>query len=458
MQSRLDRTRECFYRVWCLYVSTMETELLMRTVNETEREALPHRYGHVRRTTEWICEPLTVEDCVVQTAMECSPTKWQLGHTTWFFETFVLVPYDPTYREFHPKFSYLFNSYYNAVGDRTPRNIRGLMSRPTLAEVRNYREYVDRAMHNFFENASDSAFERARPVITLGLHHEQQHQELIVTDVKTVLAMNPLRPVFRAREIASPKIAPLHWISFEEGIHAIGASGNGFYFDNEGPRHRQYLEDFELADRLVTNGEYKEFIEDGGYRASVHWLSDGWARVHEEKWHAPKYWEKHDGEWYAMTLQGFRPVEDSEPVTHISHYEADAFAAWYGMTHHAGARLPTEFEWELAATNVPIEGNFLDNGNFHPVQLVDSVPGKLKQMFGDVWEWTRSAYLPYPGFHPAKGAIGEYNGKFMSNQMVLRGGSCATPREHIRATYRNFFSPESRWQFSGIRLARDVSD
>lgn len=443
--------------------SKMELELLLKTNPstpsdpvQTEGDTLLHRYEHVRHTTEWICEPLTIEDCVIQTGMECSPVKWQLAHTTWFFETFVLLPHDPGYREFHPKYSYLFNSYYNAIGERTPRDMRGLMSRPTMAEVREYRRHIDWAMMAFFQQASESVMERARPVIILGMNHEQQHQELIVTDVKTVLAMNPLQPIYRAREIVAAPVAPLDWISFDEGLFEFGAHGNSFYFDNEGPRHRQYLQAFALADRLITNGEYKQFMTGGGYRTSALWLSDGWTKVLEENWHAPKYWEKQDSEWWAMTLQGFRPVEDSEPVTHISHYEADAFATWASMTHHAGARLPTEFEWEVAAQDNGMDGNFLESNTFHPVPLVHSVRGKLNQMFGDVWEWTRSAYLPYPGYQAAEGAIGEYNGKFMSNQMVLRGGSCATPRDHIRATYRNFFPPESRWQFSGIRLAKDV--
>lgn len=304
----------------------------------------------------------------------------------------------------------------------------------------------------------------------MGINHEQQHQELMLTDVKTVLAMNPLRPIYRQREIIPSEVHPLHWISFDEGLIEIGAfpppkegGGQGvvndFSFDNEGPRHRQYIESFELANRLITNGEYKDFIADGGYSNPKLWLSDGWAHCLSDDWQAPKYWELYENEWWAMTLQGFRKVEDSEPVTHISHFEADAFATW------SGARLPTEFEWEFAAKDLPIEGNFLDDENYHPVVAQTSVcdPAKSQtevcathptQMFGDAWEWTRSAYLPYPGYKVAEGALGEYNGKFMSNQMVLRGGSCVTPQDHIRATYRNFFPPESRWQFTGIRLAK----
>ncbi|SRR5581483_5143745 len=401
------------------------------------------RYRIVRETTRWICEPLTIEDCVVQTAIECSPVKWQLAHTTWFFETFVLIAHDTSYKPFHSKFNYLFNSYYNAVGARTPRDLRGQMSRPTMEEVWHYREHVDRAMERFCRHELPEDIFRT---IELGLNHEQQHQELIVTDVKTVLAMNPLRPVYREREIRSAAVPAHAWVSFDEGLYEFGARGNDFYFDNEGPRHRQYLDSFAIGNRLITCGEYLAFIRDGGYRTPSLWLSDGWARVAEEAWNAPKYWEPIEDEWWQMTLQGLRRIEDSEPVVHVSHYEADAFATWYG------ARLPTELEWELVATNHPPKGNFLENGNFHPVPLdVNSEP--IGQLFGDVWEWTRSAYLPYPGFTVAPGALGEYNGKFMSNQMVLRGGSCVTPRHHIRPTYRNFFPSESRWQFSGIRLA-----
>ena len=415
-----------------------------------EREEILRAFERVRKTTEWICQPLTVEDCVIQTSVECSPVKWQLAHVTWFFETFVLLPHALSYRAFHPKYGYLFNSYYNSIGDRTPRDVRGLMSRPTLADVWEYRTHVERAMEQFLTTASEDLFGLVLPVITLGIHHEQQHQELMITDVKTVLAMNPLCPIYRIREISSGLVPPLHWVSFDEGLYEIGAHGNGFFFDNEGPRHREYIGAFELANRLVTNGEFKEFMADGGYEIPALWLSDGWAKCREEQWNAPKYWERNEDEWWAMTLQGFRRVEDAEPVTHISHFEADAFAAW------SGARLPTELEWELAASELPASSNFLEAGNFHPIPFDGSQHSGLQQMFGDVWEWTRSAYLPYPGYKAVEGALGEYNGKFMSNQMVLRGGSCATPRDHIRASYRNFFPSESRWQFSGIRLARDV--
>ncbi|SRR5579883_151509 len=431
----------------------IEVEISSKKKPGTEdREDLLERFRTVRRTTEWLCEPLTSEDCVVQTAMECSPVKWQLAHVSWFFEQFVLSAFDKRYRIFHDKYAYLFNSYYNTIGDRTPRPERGLMSRPTVEEVKDYRRYVEEAIEHFLLNAGDATMKQALPIFILGLNHEQQHQELIVTDVKTVLAMNPLRPIYRSRTIERSPIPSLRWIEFDEGIVEIGAKNEEFYFDNEGPRHRQYLESFALSDRLVTNREYKEFMHDGGYQNSALWLSDGFAKCEEESWLAPKYWEQHDGEWWHMTLQGFRPVEDSEPVTHISHYEADAYATW------AGVRLATEFEWEHGAHTIStednLEGNFLDDANFHPIPDADG--NGLRQMFGDVWEWTRSAYLPYPRYKPVEGALGEYNGKFMSNQMVLRGGSCATPRDHIRSTYRNFFPPESRWQFSGIRLAKDI--
>ena len=414
-----------------------------------DRKQLLDRYHRVRRQTESIVEPLTTEDSVVQSATECSPVKWHLAHTTWFFERFVLA-HDPAYTEFNSKFEYLFNSYYNSIGDRTPRAMRGMMSRPTMQEVYSYRKHVDRAIGQFFRNAGTEAFDMVKDVIMLGTHHEQQHQELILTDVKTVLAMNPLRPVYRPvpRGSARPDAATgtLQWLAFEGGLVEIGTNGPAFFFDNEGPTHKHYLEPFALGDRLVTCGEYQEFIADGGYRNPLLWLSDGFAKVAEQGWEAPNYWESHDGEWWHMTLRGFEPVDVSEPVTHVSHYEADAFARW------AGARLPTEFEWEHAGRAVSTEGNFLEDHNFHPV-APSSITG-LRQMFGDVWEWTGSAYLPYPRYQPAEGAIGEYNGKFMSNQMVLRGGSCATPHDHIRATYRNFFPAEARWQFSGIRLAK----
>jgi ergothioneine biosynthesis protein EgtB len=427
--------------------TTRSQPLATSALDESRIAALEH-YHRVRGWTNTIIEPLEVEDMVVQTTTECSPTKWQLGHTTWFFETFALASV-AGYTPFHERYGFLFNSYYNSVGERVARPIRGLMSRPTVREVLEYRQYVDRAIERAITTGSSAWWSGVEPVIELGIHHEQQHQELMVTDVKTVLALNPLQPVYRDRSISGGASRTLGWTSFDGGLVEIGHDGSWFAFDNEGPRHKVYLEPFELSNRLVTNGEYLEFMRDGGYTEPRHWLSDGWAKVLTDGWNAPRYWQQEEGgEWWAITLHGLRPVEPNEPVTHISHFEADAYAAW------AGARLPTEIEWEAAAASLQsTEGNFLESMNFHPVPL-DGPGTKLSQMFGDVWEWTRSAYLPYPGFRVADGALGEYNGKFMSNQMVLRGGSCVTPQDHIRATYRNFFPPESRWQFSGIRLAR----
>jgi ergothioneine biosynthesis protein EgtB len=429
-------------------LTSPNVESSQRSDDERDRVATLEQFRSVRGWTDKIIEPLEVEDMVVQTSTECSPTKWQLGHTTWFFETFVLASVR-SYGLYDDQYGFLFNSYYNSIGDRVARPIRGLLSRPTVAEIREYRSYVDTAIERAILTEDNDWWSATRPIIELGLHHEQQHQELMVTDVKTVLAISPQNPVYRTREIQSGSIPALGWRSFDGGLVAIGYHGQNFSFDNEGPQHKVFLEPYTLADRLVTNGEYIEFIEAGGYRDPRFWLSDGWAKVLEEGWIAPKYWQDIGGQWWMMTLQGLRRVEPSEPVTHVSHYEADAFATW------AGARLPTEFEWEHAAAGISVRGNFLESMNFHPRPLTEPTE-PMSQMYGDVWEWTRSAYLPYPGYTVAAGALGEYNGKFMSNQMVLRGGSCVTPESHIRSTYRNFFPPESRWQFSGIRLARNV--
>jgi ergothioneine biosynthesis protein EgtB len=379
---------------------------------------------------------------------DASPVKWHLAHTTWFFETFLLSPHAPEYRPFHQSFSYLFNSYYNAVGRRIARPERGLMTRPGLAEVYDYRAAVDESVASLVSSADAETLSKMAPVIELGLNHEQQHQELIVTDIKYTLSMNPLHPAYLADAAASGdgSAPPSAWRTFPGGVHCIGHEGDGFAFDNEGPRHRVYLEPYQLASRPITNLEYLEFICDGGYRRPELWLSDGWNCSSSRGWEAPLYWECVDGEWWTMTLGGFRPVGPSEPVCHVSLYEADAFARW------AGARLPTEAEWEVAVQGEEPRGNFLESGNFHPRAAAAGT--KLAQCFGDVWEWTQSPYTPYPGMWPAAGALGEYNAKFMCNQIVLRGGSCATPGSHIRSSYRNFFPPEARWQFSGIRLAR----
>jgi ergothioneine biosynthesis protein EgtB len=406
------------------------------------------RYRSIRAMTTRLAEPLSPEDCQVQPMPDASPVKWHLAHTTWFFETFLLVPHRPSYQVFHPSFSHLFNSYYNAVGPRVARPERGLMTRPSLREIQAYRAAVDTAVEDFLREADGALPAEFASVLELGLNHEQQHQELIVTDLKYTLAQNPIRPAYRddvAQEVATDP-RPMEWRDFDGGVTWIGHDGSGFAFDNEGPRHRVFLEGFELASRPVTNREFIAFIEDAGYRRPDAWLSDGWHAATSRGWQAPLYWEKVDGTWWTMTLGGFRPVADAEPVCHVSYYEADAYARW------AGARLPTEAEWEVAARVETPSGNFLEQERFHPRPADGGT--RLAQCFGDVWEWTQSPYTPYPGMRPAAGALGEYNAKFMCNQLVLRGGSCATPGTHIRTTYRNFFPPEARWQFTGIRLAR----
>ena len=385
---------------------------------------------------------------------EVSPAKWHLAHTTWFFETFILKKYVAGYQPAVPEYGYLFNSYYNAAGDMHRRDLRGLISRPTVEETNKYRTSVDSHIDNLLFDVDEKTFAELEQLITLGIHHEQQHQELLITDIKHVFAQNPLHPIFRSGEsekIAS-EIPPLSFTEFDETTTDIGHAGHGFSYDNEGPRHRALVLPFSLANRLVTNREYLEFIDDNGYSRAEFWLSLGWTTVNEQRWQAPLYWEKRDGTWWNFTLSGFRPVDEDEPVTHLSYFEADAFANW------SGARLPTEFEWERAAANIDIEGNFVETERFHPQSLSERSQNRnLAQMFGDVWEWTRSSYSPYPGYHAGPGALGEYNGKFMCNQYVLRGGSCATSRTHIRKTYRNFFQPDKRWQFTGIRLARDLT-
>lgn len=417
-------------------------------------EALIARFRQVRDLTLRLCRNLQPEDFVVQSMPDASPTKWHLAHTTWFFETFVLKVWMQRYRTEVPQYAYLFNSYYNAAGDMHRRDLRGLISRPTVQETYRYRSSVDDSVVQLLEGADETLLDEIEPVMVLGLHHEQQHQELLVTDIKHVFAQNPLYPVLEestARDKGSAAPAPQHFVEFSETVAEIGHGDSDFSYDNEGPRHRALVLPFSLSNRLVTNGEYLAFMEAGGYTRPEFWLSLGWTAVNEQRWQAPLYWLKRDGEWWNFTLSGFRPVDESEPVTHVSYFEADAYANW------DGARLPTEFEWEHAAAHVAIDGNFVDSLQFHPQPApASSKPGALLQMFGDVWQWTRSAYLPYPGYRAAPGALGEYNGKFMSNQMVLRGGSCATSRNHIRATYRNFFPPDKRWQFSGIRLARDL--
>lgn len=422
------------------------------TAHFPSRETLLEKYFRVRRFSEQLCAPLATEDYVIQSMPDVSPTKWHLAHTTWFFETFLLSQASKTYSSPYPQYAYLFNSYYNSLGERHCRPRRGLISRPTVEETYTYRHYVDEQMQSLLEHADEQLLGQIAPFVTLGLHHEQQHQELMVTDIKHVFSCNPLYPVYREQlPRSSVQILPLEWISYPETLTWIGFEGDGFSYDNEGPRHREFVHPYQFASRLTTNGEYMQFIEDGGYQNPLLWLSSGWNTVQAEGWQAPLYWEKHDDRWFVMTLSGLREVDPSEPVCHVSYYEADAYARW------ADARLATEAEWENAARNIPIEGKFVESGSFHPVPL-QAPQGSTTpaQMYGDVWEWTQSAYLAYPGYKPAPGAVGEYNGKFMCNQFVLRGGSCATSITHIRPTYRNFFPPDARWQFMGIRLAREV--
>jgi ergothioneine biosynthesis protein EgtB len=380
---------------------------------------------------------------------DVSPTKWHLAHVTWFFETFLLSPELPGYQPFDPAYGYLFNSYYEQVGARHPRPERGLITRPSIETVRAYRTYVDRAMQQLVETCHEDVWGRLQPLIELGLNHEQQHQELLLMDIKHVLSVNPLQPAYHAAKPDRISAArPLTWSDFDGGLCEIGRTGQGFAFDNEGPRHKVWIESFRLANRLSTCGEYLEFIRDGGYTRPEFWLSEGWAAVQREGWTAPLYWTAaSDAHWRVFTLAGSRALVATEPVSHLSHYEADAFARW------SRARLPTEAEWEVAASSVASCGNLADHGVFHPRPAQGD---GLGQMIGDLWEWTASPYVAYPRYRPAEGALGEYNGKFMSGQMVLRGGSAVTPADHLRVTYRNFFPPSARWAFSGVRLAADA--
>jgi ergothioneine biosynthesis protein EgtB len=397
--------------------------------------AVAARYRAIRQTTQALAAPLSAEDCALQSMPDASPVKWHLAHTTWFFETFLLEE-RRGYRVFDPAFRVLFNSYYHAVGERHPRPERGLLSRPGFDE-----DLIARKAHS-------------AELLELGLQHEQQHQELVLTDLKHLLSRNPLKPAYQKQWPLTPiRARAPRWIAFPGGLCGIGHAGGGFAFDNEMPRHRAWLEPFEVASHPVTHGDFMRFIEDGGYRRPELWLSAGWEMVQARGWQAPLYWERRESGWHTFTLHGAVPVDPHTPVCHVSFYEAEAYARW------ASARLPTEAEWELAAARAPRRGNFLEGAALHPLaSREDPAPGELAQAFGDVWEWTRSEYAPYPGFRTAPGAVGEYNGKFMANQYVLRGGSCATPREHIRATYRNFFPAEARWQFSGLRLARDAGE
>lgn len=410
---------------------------------------LEQRLFQTRARTRAQAEPLGIEDQSAQAHEDASPTKWHLAHTTWFFETFVLEPFLPGYRTYDARYNFCFNSYYETQGARQPRPLRGLLTRPTAVDVRAYRSHVDDGLGLLSESGcADTPEVAAR--IELGIAHEMQHQELVLTDILALFALNPLRPAYRDGAMLREhrKARHLAFTTFEGGLREVGAEGPGFGFDNESPRHKVSMLPFRLTDRLVTNGEWLEFIADGGYRDPRLWLSDGWRIVRDEDWRAPLYWEDRDGHWMQMTLWGLQTIEPAAPVCHVSFYEADAFARW------AGKRLPTEFEWEYAAANLPVRGNMLDHGPLRPLPA----PGHagLTQIFGDVWEWTQSAYTPYPGFRPDPGALGEYNGKFMCNQVVLRGASCVTPDDQARASYRNFFYPHQRWQFSGLRLADEA--
>ena len=418
---------------------------------ETGRDgsALKARYDRVRAASLRLSAPLKPEDQVVQSMPDVSPTKWHLAHTSWFFEQFLLQPYLPKYRVFDEDFGFLFNSYYESVGPRHARPLRGLLTRPGLQRIHEYRAHVDEHMRLLLEKhpIDTELFE----LVELGLNHEQQHQELMLTDIKHVLSCNPLEPAYRsdlARAGARAGDPALRWVAFDAGLCEIGTSDQAsFCFDNEMPRHKVWNDSFEIANRLVTNAEILEFIRDGGYQTSLHWLSDGWAVVQQDGWRHPLYWD--DALQSEFTLGGRRDLDPAAPVSHLSYYEADAFARW------AGARLPTEAEWEIAVAGLPMRGNFVENDRLHPFPEASAT--RLAQFYGDAWEWTASPYSPYPGFHAAAGAVGEYNGKFMCNQIVLRGGSCVTPADHMRPTYRNFFYPHARWQFMGLRLARNSS-
>jgi ergothioneine biosynthesis protein EgtB len=418
------------------------TASLAQPVPAAVGTSLHERFTKIRHTTMRITSPFSPEDQMLQSMPDASPAKWHLAHTTWFFETFVLLPHVPGYQVFDPHFQYLFNSYYKQLGSHPDRGSRGLMSRPSLERVHAYRSHVDAAILSLLDHASD----QARSLIELGLNHEQQHQELILADIKHALWSSPWRPDPILVEPSQVSAPPLAWIEIEGGIHLIGHDGHGFAFDNESPRHEVLLRAFRIASRPVTNAEYLEFMQDGGYRRPDLWLSDGWDKVCAEAWSAPLYWERgHDNpaSWSQFTLGGLTDVNLAQPVCHVSYYEADAYARW------RGCRLPTEEEWEVAAVHIPVRGSFLEDTPAPPRPA-----GPAPQMLGDVWEWTSSPYVAYPGFQPAAGLLGEYNGKFMVNQLILRGGSCATPASHIRATYRNFFPPHARWQFSGLRLAK----
>jgi len=429
----------------------MTRQLSVQRTTIEGRRVLENRLLDTRRLSHELAAPLSAEDMTVQAMEDASPTKWHLAHVTWFFETFILAKHLPGYRPFDDTFNYCFNSYYESQGPRQPRPRRGVLTRPSSERVLAYRAHVDEALVKLFARGVEPASEIAR-LVEVGINHEQQHQELLLTDILALFAANPLRPAYRTRRPRAAASEPdeAGWIDYPGGIRQAGHDGQGFAWDNEAPRHDVLIHPFRLADRLVTNGEWLGFMEDGGYRTATLWLADGWAAVNREGWEAPLYWERGDDQWVAMSLEGLQPVERAAPVAHVSYFEADAFARW------ADKRLPTEFEWEIAAQGLPVDGNDLGTRSLRPVPAERIAKGRPRQMFGDVWEWTQSAHLPYPGYRPPAGALGEYNGKFMVSQQVLRGGSCATPPGHTRATYRNFFYPQQRWQFMGLRLASEI--
>jgi ergothioneine biosynthesis protein EgtB len=417
----------------------------------SDSSLLVQRLFETRKLSLDLSTPLSAEDMVVQAMDDASPTKWHLAHVTWFFENFVLKPFLPGYRVFDDSFNYCFNSYYEALGPRHPRPKRGLLTRPTAERVFSYRAHVDDALRALTSREGGFSAEVAS-LIEIGINHEQQHQELLLTDVLALFAGNPLRPAYQASpsgvDLSEPD--PLRWLNYGGGIYRIGHAGHGYSWDNELPAHDALVHPFLLADRLVTNSEWLAFMADGGYETASLWLADGWAMINREGWRSPLYWEETDAGWFQMSLQGLLPVVPSEPVTHVSYYEADAFARW------AGKRLPTEFEWEIAAKDKGVPEKKFRSGALRSRRAEASDGAAPRQLYGDVWQWTSSAYLPYPGYKPPQGAIGEYNGKFMVSQQVLRGSSCATPDGHARASYRNFFYPHQRWQFLGLRLASEI--
>jgi len=409
-------------------------------------ESIAKNYADVRKQSMHLIEPLELEDFVCQPIAEVSPPKWHLGHSSWFFENFILSKFLPGYKCFDPNFNYLFNSYYNSQGDRILRNSRGFLNRPTTKKIIEYRSYVDKYMFELLEQ-ENLINDELLLFLKIGLNHEQQHQELLLTDIKYIFGSNPLLPAYQESKQANIKSAlPFKWLPVKEGLYKIGYSGEGFHFDNEAGEHQVFLQNFLIGNRTVTNEEYIEFMDSGGYQQAEHWLSDGWDWVCENEIESPLYWFKRDKEWHIFRLDGVQRIVGQEPLVHLSFYEADAFARW------KGCRLPTEQEWEVSAKQYGRRNDsshFQEKGHFHPEVALEN------QFLGSLWEWTRSSYLPYPGYKQAKGALGEYNGKFMVNQQVLRGGSLASPHDHIRLTYRNFFHPNLRWQFCGIRLAKD---